>query len=137
MKTLCFLLFNNNYNNNFINKIKMVHNSDSIDFLCFDLARLPRSILFIFLTIITFVFFLVYGYMQELLYQLPGFENYSWYLTLVQFLLYSCFAFLESYIRNDRKRKYNFFKYFIIDNNRIITFINLEYRLEPIVYWRY
>ena len=83
----------------------MVHNSDAIDFLCFDLARLPRTVLFTFLTIITFAFFLIYGYMQELLYQLPGFEDYSWYLTLVQFFLYSCFAYLEAFIRNDLKRK--------------------------------
>ncbi len=83
----------------------MVHNSDGIDFLCFDLARLPRPLQFIALTIITFIFFLLYGYMQELLYQLPGFADYSWYLTLIQFLMYSCFAYIEIFIRKDLKRK--------------------------------
>lgn len=92
----------------------MVHSPDAIDFLCFDLARLTRPLQFITLTIITFIFFLLYGYMQELLYQLPGFENYSWYLTLIQFFFYSCFAYIEAFIRNDLKRKIPLRTYFLL-----------------------
>lgn len=78
---------------------------EPINFLCFDLSPYPKSVQFVLLTIITFVFFLLYGYLQELLYKLEGFSDFSWFLTLVQFFCYSVFATIEAFIRNDLKRK--------------------------------
>ena len=76
-----------------------------MDFLCFDLSIFSRTTQFVLLTSITFFFFLVYGFLQELLYKLPGFSDFSWFLTLVQFFLYSCFAFAESVVRKDLVRR--------------------------------
>ena len=86
-----------------------------IDILCYDLSGLSKSLQFIVLTLLTFVFFLLYGYLQELLYQLPGFSDFSWFLTLVQFFFYSCFAFFEAIIRNDLKRKWVYLSLIIIN----------------------
>jgi len=88
--------------------------NERIDFLCFDLSIFSRSSLFIVLTIITFVFFLLYGYLQELLFRLDGFEDFSWFLTLFQFGLYSLFAFGESVVRNERERKIPLKSYFLL-----------------------
>ena len=75
-----------------------------MEFLCFDLAVFPRNTQFVLLVTITFVFFLLYGYMQELLYRLPGFSDFAWYLTLVQFFMYAVFALAESKIRNEKRK---------------------------------
>ncbi|RZF39329.1 hypothetical protein LSTR_LSTR000850 [Laodelphax striatellus] len=42
-----------------------------------------------------FVFYLIYGYLQELIFTLEGSKSFGWYLTLVQFAFYSIFGFLE------------------------------------------
>lgn len=73
-----------------------------------DITTFSKSIQFLILTSLTFIFFLVYGYLQELLFQLPGFAKYTWYLTLVQFFFYSCFATIESLLRKDFNRKWVF-----------------------------
>ena len=85
--------------------VKARNPNERIDFLCFDLGVLPKTGQFIALTVITFIFFLLYGYLQELMFKLPGFEQFSWFLTLVQFLFYSMFAFGEAVVRNEGKRK--------------------------------
>lgn len=87
---------------------------EPIDFFCLDLAYLPRTSLFVVLVSITFAFFLIYAYLQELMFKLPGFEEFSWFLTLVQFFCYSCFAFGESVIRKETQRKIPFKNYFLL-----------------------
>lgn len=42
-----------------------------------------------------FIFFLMYGYMQELIFTLDGFKPFGWYLTLIQFAYYSLFGYVE------------------------------------------
>ena len=84
----------------------MIHTrAERVDFLGFDLAQFGRTIQFVLLTTFTFVFFLLYGFLQELIYELEGFEQFPWYLTLVQFFLYTCFASFELKIRNETTRK--------------------------------
>jgi adenosine 3'-phospho 5'-phosphosulfate transporter B3 len=87
---------------------------EKIDFLCFDLSVFSKPTLFVVLTTITFAFFLVYGYIQELLFKLPGFDQFSWFLTLVQFFFYALFAFGESIVRNERQRKIPLRSYLLI-----------------------
>lgn len=87
---------------------------ERIDFLCFDLAQFNRTLQFLILTGLTFIFFLLYGFLQELIYELPGFEEFPWYLTLVQFFLYACFAYTERRIRNDHPRKIPLKTYFLL-----------------------
>lgn len=103
---------NNNNNNNMDNRKSTLSTSssqlnqhNSIDILCFDISRLSRTWQFLILTFTTFTFYLLYGYIQELLYKLPRFGDYAWYLTLVQFFFYTCFGSIEMHIRNDLKRK--------------------------------
>jgi adenosine 3'-phospho 5'-phosphosulfate transporter B3 len=78
---------------------------EPINILCFDISKLSRTWQFLILTFATFVFYLLYGYVQELMYKLEDFNKYAWYLTLVQFLFYTLFGFTESKIRNDFNRK--------------------------------
>ena len=78
---------------------------EKIDLLCFNLHNSSKSSLFIILTFVTFSFFLIYGYLQELMFKLHGFEKYSWFLTLVQFFFYSCFSYGESYIKQVPERR--------------------------------
>ncbi len=78
---------------------------ESINFLCFDLSRFSKSGQFISLSIITFAFFLLYAYLYELIFKLPGVGKYPWFFTLYQFFLYAIFASVESVIRNERQRK--------------------------------
>ncbi len=80
-------------------------NTEAINILCFDISKLKRSWQFIILTTATFVFYLLYGYIQELMYKLPKFNQFSWYLTLVQFFLYTVFGAIETSVRRETKRK--------------------------------
>ncbi|KAL1128920.1 hypothetical protein AAG570_013454 [Ranatra chinensis] len=45
-----------------------------------------------------FSLYLIYGYLQELIFTLEGFKPYGWYLTLVQFGYYSIFGYTEQLI---------------------------------------
>ncbi|XP_004596566.2 adenosine 3'-phospho 5'-phosphosulfate transporter 2 isoform X2 [Ochotona princeps] len=52
-----------------------------------------------------FVFYLIYGYFQELIFSMEGFRSYGWYLTLVQFAFYSLFGFIELQLIQDKRRR--------------------------------
>ncbi|KAG8237805.1 hypothetical protein J437_LFUL002413 [Ladona fulva] len=52
-----------------------------------------------------FVFYLMYGYLQELIFTLEGFKPYGWYLTLVQFAYYSAFGWTERKLQHSSERK--------------------------------
>ena len=63
-----------------------------VDVLCFDLVYFTRPAQFVILSFGVFFFYLLYGYYQELIFSLPGFSGYGWYLTLIQFGYYSVFG---------------------------------------------
>ncbi|XP_041358041.1 adenosine 3'-phospho 5'-phosphosulfate transporter 2-like isoform X2 [Gigantopelta aegis] len=73
--------------------------------LGFNLSNVSRSTQFILLTVATFFFYLIYGYMQELIFRLEGFRPFGWYLTLVQFACYTVFGVTELHFKEDRTRK--------------------------------
>ncbi|XP_070556041.1 adenosine 3'-phospho 5'-phosphosulfate transporter 2-like [Ptychodera flava] len=52
-----------------------------------------------------FFFYLIYGYMQELIFRVEGMKPYGWYLTLVQFAFYTVFGVMETQTHADRQRK--------------------------------
>ncbi|XP_077365679.1 adenosine 3'-phospho 5'-phosphosulfate transporter 2 [Festucalex cinctus] len=52
-----------------------------------------------------FFFFLIYGYVQELIFSLEGLKSFSWYLTLVQFGFYSLFGLVELQFTKDKRRR--------------------------------
>lgn len=66
-----------------------------IRILCLDLTPYAASTQFICCCTGVFFFYLLYGYMQELIFTLDGFKPYGWFLTLVQFAFYTAFAFFE------------------------------------------
>ncbi|XP_025109309.1 adenosine 3'-phospho 5'-phosphosulfate transporter 2-like isoform X2 [Pomacea canaliculata] len=76
-----------------------------VHLLCCDLSHLSRTSQFVLLTAATFAFFLVYGYMQELIFKLEGFQPFGWYLTLVQFACYVFIGLGELQLKEDRSRK--------------------------------
>ncbi|GAV03291.1 hypothetical protein RvY_13736 [Ramazzottius varieornatus] len=39
--------------------------------------------------------FMIYGYVQEMMFRIEGYKDFGWYLTLMQFLQYTLFSFME------------------------------------------
>uniref|UniRef100_A0A182QTK9 Adenosine 3'-phospho 5'-phosphosulfate transporter 2 n=1 Tax=Anopheles farauti TaxID=69004 RepID=A0A182QTK9_9DIPT len=66
-----------------------------IKILFFDLTHYNQTTQFLLCCAGVFVLYLVYGYMQELIFTLDGFRPYGWYLTLVQFAYYTGFGYIE------------------------------------------
>lgn len=89
-------------------------NHHGVYLLCLDLHRLSRSWQFIILTTATFAFFLVYGYMQELMFKLEGFRPFGWYLTLVQFAFYTVIGVVETCFKADQYRRIPFQTYLLL-----------------------
>ncbi|CAG9532363.1 unnamed protein product [Cercopithifilaria johnstoni] len=56
-----------------------------------------RRLQFIVLCCAVFVFYITYGFIQELIFKVDGMESYGWHLTLIQFLIYSITALMESF----------------------------------------
>lgn len=83
-------------------------NKPKIQILCIDITSFHQNTQFIFCTLAVFVFFLLYGYMQELLFTLEGFQPFGWYLTLVQFAYYTLFGTIETYAKHVSNRRYTF-----------------------------
>ncbi|KAL1006385.1 hypothetical protein UPYG_G00071660 [Umbra pygmaea] len=52
-----------------------------------------------------FLFYLIYGYIQELIFSVEGFKPFGWYLTLVQFGFYSLFGLVELQLTQDKRRR--------------------------------
>jgi len=71
--------------------------------MCFDLVYFSRPAQFIILSAGIFFFFLLYGYMMELIFSQPGF-SYGWYLTLIQFFYYSIFGKVEMLLREQTRK---------------------------------
>lgn len=63
--------------------------------LGFNITHWPKLAQFMALCLAVFVFYLAYGYMQELIFRLPGMQPFGWYLTLIQFVVYSGLSVVE------------------------------------------
>ncbi|CAM4721450.1 hypothetical protein PO909_016862 [Leuciscus waleckii] len=61
-----------------------------------------------------FLFYLIYGYLQELIFSVEGFKPFGWYLTLVQFGFYSIFGLVELQLTQDKRRRIPYKTYMII-----------------------
>jgi len=75
-----------------------------VEVLCFDLVYFTKPAQFVILSAGVFFFYLLYGYYQELIFSLPGFTGYGWYLTLIQFGYYSIFGKIEMLIRQEERK---------------------------------
>lgn len=73
--------------------------------LCLDITDFSTTAQFLLCSSAVFVFYLLYGYMQELIFTMQDFKPYGWYLTVVQFAYYTVFGLIETRIRGIRKRR--------------------------------
>lgn len=65
---------------------------------CLDLSRFPPWQQLSSLGLGVFLTFLLYGYLQELIFSLDGFRPFGWFLTFIQFVFYSVFGLLELFL---------------------------------------
>lgn len=79
---------------------------NQLKLLCLDLTFFSSSVQFFICCIAVFIFYLIYGYLQELIFTLEGFKPFGWYLTLVQFFFYTIFGLIETKLRNISTRRY-------------------------------
>ena len=70
-----------------------------------NLSKFSKLTQFLICVAGVFVFYLIYGYLQELIFSVEGFKPYGWYLTLVQFAFYSVFGLIELQLTQDRRRR--------------------------------
>ncbi|ERL87376.1 adenosine 3'-phospho 5'-phosphosulfate transporter 2 [Dendroctonus ponderosae] len=73
--------------------------------LCLDITNFGQTAQFLLCSAAVFVFYLLYGYMQELIFTIKGFKPFGWYLTLVQFGFYTVFGLIETKIRGIHTRR--------------------------------
>ncbi|KAK9502585.1 hypothetical protein O3M35_011333 [Rhynocoris fuscipes] len=82
--------------------------------LFFNISHLSSKVQFIICSLAVFVLYILYGYFQELIFTLEGFKPYGWYLTLVQFLLYTLFAYSECTLTKIGPRRIPLNVYFLL-----------------------
>lgn len=70
----------------------------AIKVFCFDLSTYSARAQFLFCCVGVFALYLVYGYLQELIFTLEGFKPYGWFLTLIQFGYYTIFGYVERHV---------------------------------------
>lgn len=78
---------------------------DELRVLGINLTRFSKPVQFFVCVAGVFIFYLIYGYLQELIFSLEGFKPFGWYLTLVQFGLYSLFGLVELQLIQDKRRR--------------------------------
>lgn len=77
-----------------------------VEILCIDISTCSSSVQFCMCSLAVFLFYLLYGYMQELIFTLEGFEHLGWFLTLMQFGYYTVFGVTERHFRKMGQRRY-------------------------------
>ncbi|KAM3929724.1 adenosine 3'-phospho 5'-phosphosulfate transporter 2 isoform 1-T1 [Leptodactylus fuscus] len=87
---------------------------DDIRVLGINLSQFQKPVQFFICVTGVFVFYLIYGYLQELIFSVEGFRPFGWYLTLVQFGFYSMFGLVELQLTQDKRRRIPAKTYMII-----------------------
>uniref|UniRef100_H0YVX3 Adenosine 3'-phospho 5'-phosphosulfate transporter 2 n=1 Tax=Taeniopygia guttata TaxID=59729 RepID=H0YVX3_TAEGU len=78
---------------------------DDIVVLGMNLSKFSKPAQFFICVSGVFMFYLIYGYLQELIFSVEGFKPFGWYLTLVQFGFYSIFGLIELQLIQDKRRR--------------------------------
>ncbi|XP_039725300.1 adenosine 3'-phospho 5'-phosphosulfate transporter 2 isoform X2 [Pteropus medius] len=78
---------------------------DDIVVLGINLSKFNKLTQFFICVAGVFVFYLIYGYLQELIFSMEGFKSYGWFLTLIQFAFYSIFGLIELQLIQDKRRR--------------------------------
>ncbi|KAK3916715.1 Adenosine 3'-phospho 5'-phosphosulfate transporter 2 [Frankliniella fusca] len=89
-------------------------NANDLKILWFDISYLSSFHQFLVCCLAVFIFYLLYGYLQELLFTLDSLKPCGWYLTLIQFGYYSVFGTIEMKLRRMKGRKIPLKIYFIL-----------------------
>ncbi|XP_073487131.1 adenosine 3'-phospho 5'-phosphosulfate transporter 2 isoform X1 [Aquarana catesbeiana] len=87
---------------------------DDIRVLGINLSHFQKPVQFFICVTGVFIFYLIYGYLQELIFSVEGFKPFGWYLTLVQFGFYSVFGLIELQLTQDKRRRIPAKTYMII-----------------------
>ncbi|KAM4688306.1 adenosine 3'-phospho 5'-phosphosulfate transporter 2 isoform 1-T1 [Discoglossus pictus] len=87
---------------------------EDIRVLGINLSQFQKTTQFFICVTGVFVFYLIYGYLQELIFSVEGFKPFGWYLTLVQFGFYSIFGLVELQLTQDKRRRIPAKTYMII-----------------------
>jgi adenosine 3'-phospho 5'-phosphosulfate transporter B3 len=85
-----------------------------VTILCLDVTHRSQTVQFGICCSAVFAFFILYGYMQELIFTIEGFQPFGWYLTLVQFGFYTLFGLVETRIKNITSRTIPIQTYFLL-----------------------
>jgi adenosine 3'-phospho 5'-phosphosulfate transporter B3 len=85
------------------------------------LSDLPRSLQFIVCCYGTFLFYLLYGYIQEWIFTVEGLKPHGWFLTFLQFGFYLLFGCIESLFQTDRQRKIPLKSYLLLAGLTVTT----------------
>ncbi|KAK6743725.1 hypothetical protein RB195_010804 [Necator americanus] len=85
--------------------IREKHSTQELHLLGFNITYSPVWLQFTLLSSAIFVFYVGYGYMQELIFKLPGMKPFGMYLTLVQFIIYTICGWAEGTMYHETKRK--------------------------------
>lgn len=91
-----------------------IRTTEELYVLGLNLGKFSRSVQFIICLGGVFVFYLIYGYLQELIFSVEGFKPFGWYLTLVQFAYYSLFGLVELKMKSNKQRRIPLRTYFMI-----------------------
>lgn len=78
---------------------------EKLKVLGFDITHYSQTLQLVLCSIAVFFFYILYGYMQELIFTLEGFRPYGWFLTLVQFGFYTIFGLTEKHASRIAARK--------------------------------
>ncbi|XP_051465911.1 adenosine 3'-phospho 5'-phosphosulfate transporter 2 isoform X4 [Apus apus] len=78
---------------------------DDVIVLGMNLSKFKKPTQFFICVSGVFMFYLIYGYLQELIFSVEGFKPFGWYLTLVQFGFYSIFGLIELQLIQDKRRR--------------------------------
>lgn len=78
--------------------------SREMKILCFDISHCSVQCQFFFCCAGIFFFYILYGYLQEMIFSLDGFRPFGWYLTLIQFAYYSIFGWFECQMKGITRR---------------------------------
>ncbi|KAB0796157.1 hypothetical protein PPYR_10218 [Photinus pyralis] len=85
-----------------------------VQIICFNISKYHESTQFFISCVAVFIFFILYGYMQELIFTLDGFKPFGWYLTLIQFGYYTLFGMLEKAVKQEGTRRMPMPVYFFL-----------------------
>ncbi|XP_067888558.1 adenosine 3'-phospho 5'-phosphosulfate transporter 2 isoform X2 [Heterodontus francisci] len=91
-----------------------IKSAEELRVIGFNLSDFSRTVQFLICVAGVFTFYLIYGYLQELIFSVEGFKPFGWYLTLVQFAFYSTFGLIELQLTQDKRRRIPWKTYMLI-----------------------